>query len=30
MPAKAQRELGLPQSDIDQALATAVEWFSNA
>jgi dihydroflavonol-4-reductase len=27
-PAKAVRELGLPQTDVDQALADAVQWFS--
>jgi dihydroflavonol-4-reductase len=27
-PAKAVRELGLPQTDVRQALGEAVEWFS--
>jgi dihydroflavonol-4-reductase len=27
-PAKAVRELGLPQTDVREALVDAVEWFS--
>ena len=27
-PAKAVRELGLPQTDVDVALRDAVEWFA--
>jgi dihydroflavonol-4-reductase len=27
-PAKAIRELGLPQTDVDVALRDAVEWFA--